>query len=424
MFILDNDMVAGRATLEGCRAYTGKVWTYNIPSSDMNASYVMPASAISNYADGDLPCAFYCTDGASVIRWHRLSDGALVMSEDLGVRLPIDWSYSGGNSLSNDSGFDGSYGIYTTNAGSTGGISVGGTSPGAPIYSIEGDSTINGAKYKTRIMRIGYTDAEKQRAEYNKYLVSTGIGNWRAQAATVPIAEYRIAGYSNIKYYSYCPRIDRGSVVANSVERNSFLALRLVATPAGSVPTLTPDDTDLGIITEPKTVTIQMAGSPIVTAKVDGSVNLPVTTAVGNFTVDLSEVWSSIGYGDHTVICVAEQNGYKTGARIRFTKSASAVMVTTKPHSSAARPASCRLVSNLVVPTGAILTQEVTNNGNDASPTWEAYTGNEHFFENAEKTASQWGLAARVSINNSDGNAVAEIKDSLAMGVLYEGGTE
>ena len=419
MFILDRDVVAGRATLEGFRAYTGKVWTYNVPSSNMNTSYAFPASAISNYADGDLPCAFYCTDDASVIRWHRLSDGALVMSEDLGVRLPIDWGYSAGNTLTNDPGFDSSYGIYTTNAGSTGGISE-----GAPIYSIEGDSTIDGAKYKTRIMRIGYTDAEKQRAEYNKYLVSTGIGNWRAQAATVPIAEYRIAGYSDIRYYSYCPRIDRGSVVSNSIERSSFLTLRLVATPAGSAPTLTPDDTDLGIITEPKSVTIQMAGTPTVSAKLDGGQTVQVSTSTGNFTVDLSTVWSDASYGDHEVICVAEQNGYKTGARIRFTKSASAVMVTTAPHSSVNRPASCRLVGNLVVPTGAVLTQEVTNNGNDTSPTWEAYTGNEHFFENATKTASQWGLAARVSIDNQHGNAAAEIKDSLAMGVLYEGGAE
>ena len=424
MFILDKDVVAGRATLEGCRAYAGKKWTYNIPSSNKNASYVVPSGTISGYEDGDRPCAFYCTDGASVIRWHRLSDGTLVMSEDMGLRMPLDWSYSQQNSLSNDPGFDDEYGIYVTDAESTGGISVGGMSAGAPIFSIAGDSTIGGAKYKTRVMRIGYTSAEQQRAEYNKYMVSTGVNNWRAQGATVAIAEYRVAGFSNITYYGSCPRIENGAINTGSVRRKSLLALRLVATPSGTCPALTPAETDLGIITEPTSVTIQMTGTPTVSAKLDGDQTVQVSTATGNFTVDLSTVWSDASYGDHEIICVAEQNGYKTGARIRFTKSASAVMVTTAPHSSVNRPSSCRLVGNLVVPTGAILTQEVTNNGNDAEPTWEVYTGDEHFFSNATKTASQWGLAARVSIDNNHGNAVAEIKDSLAMGVLYEGGAE
>lgn len=347
--------------------------------------------------------------GNNRLRWNRMADGVLISHAPVGV-------------ASRCADFMGTATFQLTDWASVNNDSHRAVERyGGNLWMQYSTANIDGGAYKCAVARLG----SGSQYEYDKY-ISPCISDFSLPTVSTPIV-FDGWGSSKPMPNTYSPRKIRAKKIVSgspNADYNVVMTWMIVAVPTGSAPTLTPIETDLGIITEPTSVTIQAAGTPSVSAKLDGSQTVQVSTSTGNFTVDLSTVWSGMSYGDHEIICVAEQNGYKTGARIRFTKSASAVMVTTKPHSSAARPASCRLVGNLVVPTGAVLTQEVTNNGNDASPTWEVYTGNEHFFSNETKTASQWGLAARVRIDNSDGNAVAEIKDSLAMGVLYEGGAE
>ena len=55
-------------------------------------------------------------------------------------------------------------------------------------------------------------------------------------------------------------------------------------------------------------------------------------------------------------------------------------------------------------PGGSTLKVEICNNGYDSSPTWEditiqAQNGQKYFFTNKAKTASQWGVNLRVSLN-------------------------
>lgn len=63
------------------------------------------------------------------------------------------------------------------------------------------------------------------------------------------------------------------------------------------------------------------------------------------------------------------------------------------------------------IPSGAVVTIEVCNNGYDDSPTWEDVTtrvlnGNKFFFENTTKTADKWGYNVRMSVdrNGSSGD--------------------
>ena len=374
---------------------------------DVEGSHSMP--------DGYYLCSWWIRDNASYLKWNRMADGALVGCNSAGVtgvqnRCLVQGSNRSQTFECKENNF------ATLESSNTAGV-------GATGMVKDSDAVIGGARYMARL--FSFHNVSGGPSDYNKYLVATPGNQWNLTDVgdwTDEVITKELTGSGGAT--AYTDGISGGAYTTRSISARRGVPFRLVAIPNGSVPTLTPIETDLGIITDPTTVTVQMAGTPTVTAKLDGSRTVQVSTSTGNFTVNLSTVWSDVSYGDHEIICVAEQNGYKTGARIRFTKSAGAVMVTTVPHNSANRPASCRLVGNLVVPTGAVLTQEVTNNGNDASPTWETYTGNEHFFTNESKTASQWGLAARVSIDNGDGNAVAEIKDSLAMGVLYEGGAE
>lgn len=340
--------------------------------------------------------------GGNRLRWNRMADGALISHAPVGVMSRCadfmdtatfhvyDWASVNKDDHRAVERYGGNLWMQWTNA------------------------TIDGGAYKCAVARLG----AGSQYEYDKYIAP-------CKSDFEFPSNYVYDGWGSGNYMpsgEYTPRrIYNGTLQDQGLDNDYSLKMTwlVVATPTGSAPTLTPIETDLGTITEPKQVMIQMAGTPTVSAKLDGSQTVQVSTSAGNFTVNMSTIWSDVSYGNHEIICVAEQNGYKTGARIRFNKSASAVMVTTKPHSSANRPTSCRLIGSIVVPTGAVLTQEVTNNGNDDAPTWEPYTGTEHFFKNATKTASQWGLAARVSIDNGEGNAVAEIKNSLAMGVVY-----
>lgn len=369
--------------------------------------------------------AFRVTGGQGSTQWNIMSDGTLVQAKNAGIRgIPALFyrSHTTGTGSLNDGTVYEDFNSYWANTKAVWKDSVSSYDDELFLYSTYADATLGGGAYRVKTLRSGLSSAEYNQSEFKKYIGDLGVSGWNFDST--PCGGGRIwspySSNSSKAYWAYNSGIKQE--VIGTYDRQ--VTLRFMAVPTGLVPTLTPIDTDLGIITEPKSVTIQMAGSPTVKAKVDNSVDVQVAVAVGNFTVNLSEVWSSIGYGDHTVICTAELNGYKTGARIRFTKSASAVMVTTVPHSSVNRPSSCRLVSDIVVPTGAVLTQDVTNNANDTSPVWEPYSGTSHFFTNKEKESSQWGLAARISIDNNNGNVVAEIKNSIAIGVLYEGGAE
>ena len=341
--------------------------------------------------------------GSNRLRWNRMADGALISHAPVGV-------------MSRCADFMGTVTFHVYDWASVN------KDDHRAVYRYGGNlwmqwtnATIDGGAYKCAVARLG----AGSQYEYDKYIApcksdfefpSNYVYDGWGPASAMPAGEYTPR------------RIYNGTLQNQGLEGdyNSKMTWLVVATPTGTAPTLTPIETDLGIITEPKQVTIQMAGTPTVTAQVDDGEPEPVSVNVGNFVIDLSKWWSSLSYGQHTILCAATQSGYKTGARITFNKSSSAVMVTTNPLAVDRRPVSCRLVGDIVVPSGAVLTQEVTNNGNDDAPTWESYTGTEHFFSNETKTASQWGLAARVSIDNSEGNAVAEIKNSLAMGVVYE----
>lgn len=343
--------------------------------------------------------------GNNRLRWNRMADGHLISHAPVGI-------------ASRCADFMGTATFQLTDWASVNNDSHRAVErDGGNLWMQYSTANIDGGAYKCAVARLG----SGSQYEYDKY-ISPCTSDFSLPAKTSPIV-FDGWGSANTMPPTYSPRYLYAKKITSGSPHDSNsidMTWMIVAVPTGSAPTLTPAETDLGIITEPTSVTIQAAGTPSVSAKLDGSQTVQVSTSTGNFTVDLSTVWSGMSYGDHEIICVAEQNGYKTGARITFNKSSSAVMVTTNPLAVDRRPVSCRLVGDIVVPSGAVLTQEVTNNGNDDAPTWESYTGTEHFFSNETKTASQWGLAARVSIDNSEGNAVAEIKNSLAMGVVYE----
>lgn len=400
MFILDSDIRAGAMRVAVKQDKVSTIGDLHDQAGDEYVYYPTTRTQILGYQTTG-PMGFQIVDGTA-LRWHRMSDASLVGCWNVGVSgSPFSFDYE-------------LRGI--SNRGKK-------ASP-APSYDFPGDiasyyyaATLDGGRY-----RVMMQSCHGSGNEWDKYVAPTGKENWNLSSHVfIDPAKY---GSNSDFYY-----VDQGGVKYDQTyqlhaDDTPEFSIRLVAYPDGSAPAFSSDSVNLGTITSPQVVEVGIANATSATASFDGGPETSAGISGGFVRVDLSSWWSSASFGSHTIVLRATGGGWSAGCRVKFVKSSDAVSVTTKPHSSANRPTSCRLVGNLVVPKGAVLTQEVTNNGNDASPTWEVYTGNEHFFENAEKTASQWGLAARVSIDNSDGNAVAEIKDSLAMGVLYEGGAE
>lgn len=62
----------------------------------------------------------------------------------------------------------------------------------------------------------------------------------------------------------------------------------------------------------------------------------------------------------------------------------------------------------------------VSNNANDASPVWEAYTpdsaGN-HTFSNNTKTASKWAVATKLKLTANDSTGEIAVR-AIGMGVI------
>lgn len=337
--------------------------------------------------------------------WNRMSNGNLVQSNDTPYGQA---SYVCGGVIDRDSWS--SWGTETS--------SVSGN-----IFNCYADATVNGGAYRFKVMRVAGQNGAYGGGECHEYFAIGSVSsdwnvNWASDTHYIVDGRRNGTATSN-RYLCYSEDPYNTSVAYN--RRSTF---RVFGTPTGTTPALSPMETDWGTITEPKSITFTLTGAASVTAKIDSGEEYALTPGTGNVVFDLTPKWDSLSYGAHTVIIRSTLNGYQCGARITFTKSSSVVSVTTKPHITAHRPTMCRLVSDTVVPTGAVLTQEVTNNANDGSPVWETYTGTSHEFSNATKTAGSWGLAARITIDNSDGNANAEIRDSLAIGAIFEGGAE
>lgn len=345
--------------------------------------------------DGNAFGGWYVATG-STNTWHRMSNGDLVSSTD---------ALQGTAALLSNGGI-GSVGYADIDGSGT--IPVGNKN----IRRMYSDCAIDGGTYRFKLMRIGAATTHQPGDEFAKYVAATGLAEW---GLTRPLVEGVESGANY--YWSRDPQ----SGALGTYYATSPAAARIYGVPTGAAPTITPEQTALGIITDPTSVTLQLVGSPAVTASWDGQQAETVQTNVGSVTIDLADKWESLSYGSHTIIVRSSQGGYQCGAMITFSKSSSVVEVVTTPHLTIERPTMVKVVGDLLVPSGAELTVDVSNNAGDDSPQWEPCDEDmTHYFANATKTADQWGLAVRIGIDNSDGESNAEIRNSIAAGVIYD----
>lgn len=181
-------------------------------------------------------------------------------------------------------------------------------------------------------------------------------------------------------------------------------------------PSISGEDSQLGTKNEPFSISYSVSdpdGDTItVTEKLDNQVLRTFTAEAGKeyqVTLD-ADRFLQILNGSHTLIVTATDALGESAVRTwTWTKNITHISIVKKVPKEPADggcPYKCLLNLNSIIPTGALVTVEVCNNGFDQQPTWEECTagaraGDVIFFSNRTKTAEKWGVNFRVTISRS-----------------------
>lgn len=136
--------------------------------------------------------------------------------------------------------------------------------------------------------------------------------------------------------------------------------------------------------------------------------------ATNSFSVT-GNTWLSLTNGSHTMTVRATDGVDTTTRTWTFVKSVNSLTITTRnPMATNTRPTRIKVIVNKTIPAEATMKIEACNNGFDSSPTWEDITtsmnnGLIHLFSNTTKTATQWGVRIRVTINRNGGSGACYV---------------
>lgn len=180
-----------------------------------------------------------------------------------------------------------------------------------------------------------------------------------------------------------------------------------------NAPVISGTDSNLGIKSEgfTGTYTIEDADNNAVTVTeaIDGvRIRSLVATLGEEITYGVTETtWLALPNGSHT-LTISATDGIDTTVRtIVFTKLVDKFSIqNSTPWVSSTMPSRIMLVVTRNVPSTATFKVEVCNNGYDASPTWEDTTdavvsGLVHVFSNTSKTAADWGVLVKVTVERN-----------------------
>lgn len=188
-----------------------------------------------------------------------------------------------------------------------------------------------------------------------------------------------------------------------------------------NAPAISGADGNLGTknngFTQTYSVTDANNNAVTVTEAIDGIVVRSYVATLGStntFSVT-GNTWLALANGTHTMTITATDGMDSTLRTYTFTKSVSSFSVeNTTPWVVATMPTRIKVSVNKTIPLEATLKVEVCNNGLDVSPTWEDATssvngGLVHLFSNTTKTATNWGVKIRVTVNRNGGSGACYI---------------
>jgi hypothetical protein len=182
-------------------------------------------------------------------------------------------------------------------------------------------------------------------------------------------------------------------------------------------------DADIGTVDAPTSVAYSVDNADedeiTVTEKLDGVVKRTYTATLGADTTvpwlaDAAE-FQRILNGAHTLSIVASDGQATTTQTVTFVKAVYSCSATyNAPMPMDTMPEAIRLMYSGTIPTSAVVSVLVCNNGFDDNPTWEDATSavmaeQNYVFTNSEKTAEQWGVNFVATISRAEGGAGGHI---------------
>ena len=219
--------------------------------------------------------------------------------------------------------------------------------------------------------------------------------------------------------YSLVPKEGKGGVrpalnlsntrlVSESADADGCYSLIM-----NNAPVISGTDVNLGVKSEGFTGTYTITDGDndavTVTESIDGvQIRSLVATLGQEITYGVTETtWLALANGSHTLTISATDGIDTTVRRYTFTKLVDNFTIeNTTPLSASEMPTRIMLVITKNIPSTAKLKVEVCNNGYDTSPTWEDATdaivsGVAYVFTNKTKTATNWGVKFRVTVERN-----------------------
>ena len=180
-----------------------------------------------------------------------------------------------------------------------------------------------------------------------------------------------------------------------------------------NAPVIDGSDANLGVKSEGFTGTYKVTdannNTVTVTESIDGVQirSLVVTLGATNTYGITGNTWLALPNGSHT-LTIRATDGIDSSVRTyTFTKLVNTFTIqNSTPWVSSTMPSRIMLVITRNIPSESTFKVEVCNNGYDTSPAWEDCTdavksGLVHVFTNKVKTAGNWGVKVRVTVNRN-----------------------
>lgn len=188
-----------------------------------------------------------------------------------------------------------------------------------------------------------------------------------------------------------------------------------------NAPVISGSDGSLGTkgggFTQTYTITDTESNTVTVKESIDGvQIRSYVATlgATNTFSVT-GNTWLALANGNHTLTITATDGVDSSVRTYSFTKSVNSFTIqNSTPMAASTRPTRIKVIVNKTIPAEATFKVEVCNNGYDSSPAWEDATtsmnsGLVHLFSNTTKTATNWGVRIRVTVNRNGGSGACYV---------------
>ena len=192
---------------------------------------------------------------------------------------------------------------------------------------------------------------------------------------------------------------------------------------SNAIPTISGSNSDIGVKNSGFTQAYSIEegdGEPVTVTEYLDNVAMRsyvATTGENNMFSVEGVTWLKLTNGNHTLKIVAS-DGYSESERtFSFVKKISSMVVQkTTPMLSATQPKSILVSVVKNIPTEAIFKVEACNNGFDDVPTWEDITtdvirGEIYDFTNTTKTADNWGVNIRVTVDRNGAEGACYITE-------------